>query len=214
MEVTNQSDTSALSYQRQAQQLVLNFIQLKMEQNRYQKYEAPADAMIDQPHKKLTKVNLAHDYDKSFRRMVIDSMLYLGIDQHTTETVLEQCAGIWQRQMMLETFEQFYYPKHEEPITNDDWKNWMLLKSEHQTLWLQRREYDYYQEHHAIIDETGTASEHMLITPAQANRLTEEILHYEQLNQEMRAKLRQTRPAALGLAANQAHTTHDQNRTL
>lgn len=182
---TESPGTPVLSSEHYAEQVVLNFIQMKMASKH------------DQSHQKLSTLNLAYDYDKSFRRMVIDGMNYLGIDQHTTERVLEKNAQLWRQPTMVATFEKFYYPQAEQPENPVDLENWLRLKTEHQRLWLQCREYEYYREHQAIIDAMGTATPNMRLTPEQVRLLTEDLLRYEQLSQRLSAKLKSAQPTPM-----------------
>ncbi len=130
-----------------------------------------------------------HDvnYDKIFRQTVLNDMTNLGIDQHSVEVGLETNAKLWREGAMHHTFKNRYYPNATEMSIGD-----FLRRGKHEDAWVKLREYQYYQEHKAVIDEVGCATNAMLITPYQVGVLTQINEKYHQKRQAVLAKNKPT----------------------
>lgn len=131
------------------------------------------------------------DYDQFFRDEVVKSFSDFGLDQHLVETVVEENAAVWRRPTMLKAFENRYYSDRTmNYLDPNDFsaKRLMKLKTVHQNLWLQRREYEYYQDHRAIIDELGLATANMKMKPRAVRKLTEQLEKCERIRKRLLEK--------------------------
>lgn len=125
------------------------------------------------------KVRLANNLncDKKFRNKVSQAMASLGIDKDSVEAGIELNADLWRKNLMRRAFynektklehdqlETLF--KYDFPVLKD------LLVNEYRNLdtWVQLREYDYYQDHKAVIDQLGTATPSMKLNPDEAMKL-------------------------------------------
>lgn len=127
------------------------------------------------------------EYDKIVPHQVLTKTQALGIEPRTVRVALETNADLWRKPAMLKTFRDFYYPYVEKPQkekfldqTTDLWQ----LKNSHEELWLQRREYEYYQDHQWLIDELGTATPNMKPNQAEKARLADALVYHERKRRE------------------------------
>ena len=129
------------------------------------------------------------NYDNFFRNEVIRCLSRFGIDDHSLEIALERNADLWRKQTMIQSFENVYYPL---TVLTDIhktilpwWRRVDKLKQAHQVVWLKVREYEYYQEHHDIIDELGLATENMLMKPNEVTKLRKNLVRFEHMRDKM-----------------------------
>ena len=125
------------------------------------------------------------EYDKHFRDDVIAAVRALGIDQFTAEKGLETNAHLWREATMTKTFDEFYYPADQKPTDPVAARRFANLHDAHLGVWLQNREYAYYQNHKDIIDTLGLATDNMNITPRKAQALQHLDEHYDLSRQKM-----------------------------
>lgn len=111
------------------------------------------------------------EYDRAFRDQVVNMMVRFGIDKHVAEVGLEKNAHLWREKAMLKTFNETYYPQSATPKDPKLARRWTSIHNAHEGVWLQEREYLYYQQHKAVIDELGLATDNMKITPRKATAL-------------------------------------------
>lgn len=165
------------------------------------------------PHFSPARTRADYYYDQLFRFEVVDSMTRLGIDEHTVETALETDAAKWRKPVMARTFENRYQDNpFIDEVRNADptqvitytghavfpgstqelraaypvlWNNLDLVKQDHRQTWLAYREYEYYQAHQTVIDELGTATANMDLTPTEAVALQHKVNQYHLLHQDI-----------------------------
>jgi len=146
--------------------------------------------MGDEPSPYLHKGDF--NYDKFFRSEVVRIMSGLGIDKRNIEYSLEQNADLWRKQTMEIAFENQYYPLMN--VINDRkefkpwWNRFAKLKQAHQTAWIKRREYEYYQDHKTIIDKLDVATKAMKMKPNELKILEQKIKFYEKMRAMMLGK--------------------------
>lgn len=111
--------------------------------------------------------HVSPDYDHEFRAEVVNSMMALGIPEHTVEVVLEQSANLWRKPVMKTTFAQTKYPMAQQPTTTGFSREHELwdLKEAHESLWLKKREYEYFHQHHQILNELNLVTPNMKMSP-------------------------------------------------
>lgn len=123
------------------------------------------------------------NYDKMFRQTVVNDMTAVGIDPHSVEVGLETNANLWREGAMLQTFKNRYYPIESEMTLGS-----FLRRGKHEDAWLKLREYEYYQDHKAVVDEVGSTTNAMMITPYQVGVLTQINEKFHQKRQAVLAK--------------------------
>ena len=128
-------------------------------------------------------------YDKFFRNEVIRCMGRFGIPDHDIEVALEQNKALWWKQTAVRSFENTEYPLSLWTDVYKDidpwWHRVATLQAAHQDIWLKVREYEYYQDHHEIIDELGLATPNMLMKPAEVSRLQKKLVKFENTRDKM-----------------------------
>lgn len=129
------------------------------------------------------------DTCECFRGDVVRAMRALGLNQHTTEVGLEINADLWRRQNMESTFQWHYesiaawHPtelRHllaEHHMTRTELDQ---MGAQYREIWLKLREYQYYYDHKAIIDELGTATDNMKMSTDEACQLAVQAAHWHQ----------------------------------
>lgn len=121
------------------------------------------------------------DFDKNFRKEVLWFMNHVDIDAHTIESYLEKHAALWREQVMSKTFENKYLVKTD--LINQHNKLWLEyfenFKKAHKKVWMKQREYDYYQDHKAVLDELGSVTKNMKISKHQAELLNNKLNKFE-----------------------------------
>ena len=88
-------------------------------------------------------------------------MDFLGADLHNVELTVEENANLWRRQTMMRGFEEFHYPKEEEP---EDFKlneKWHEIREKHLKAHLRVKEFNYFRRYRSIIEEAGSVTENM-----------------------------------------------------
>jgi len=73
----------------------------------------------------------------------------------------------------------------EHSLYSVQWKALAKLKQVHQEVWLQRREYDYYQMHYQIIDDLGLATKTMKMNKLDLIKLDAKLKFYEKMRNMM-----------------------------
>lgn len=133
----------------------------------------------------------ALNYDHVFRSKIIDYyMKELKIDENTIETALESNAELWRKQTMAQTFENRFYPLSmvvdiHKSVNDPWWKRFDKLKQAHQTDWLKMREYQYYRQHHKVIDQLKLATENMLMKPYEVMHLKKRLNKFSRIRENM-----------------------------
>lgn len=123
-------------------------------------------------------------YEDLFRNQMILGMHLVGVDANQTERILEINADLWRRQQMSRSFDAFFYPLKDRPRDPRQAKRWDNLQRLHRAEWLKYREYQYYQEHRAVIDQTDTANRNMKMTPSAVGEVLQEIGLYDDMRRE------------------------------
>lgn len=118
--------------------------------------------------------------DKVFYETIVNSMKKIGINQHSIQVGLEVYAPLWRKELMIEAYYNKYCNK--ETVKSSDWHQ-LVVAVNFEKLWLQQREYQYYQEHHKIIDELGLATPIMKISEKQADNLNKKINSIDNIHQ-------------------------------
>lgn len=123
-------------------------------------------------------------YENLFRNQMILGMHLVGVEANQTERILEINADLWRRQQMSRSFDAFFYPLKDRPRDARQAKRWTNLQRLHRAEWLKYREYQYYQEHRAVIDQTDTANRNMKMTPHEVGEVLQEIGLYDDMRRE------------------------------
>ena len=123
------------------------------------------------------------NYDRAFRREVVNTMTNVGLPKHTVDVALEKNAHLWRKQTMVRSFENVYYPyPHLIKISKGPlWDKLHAIKQKHQELWLKHREFEYYHAFQNVIDETNTATPNMKMQPHETRAVLEGM---HQMNQQ------------------------------
>lgn len=148
------------------------------------------------------------EYDKYMRQAVITSARLVGLDRHTAEVGLEQNPDLWREKTMKATLECNYFPDSDQPTNPFDRDDWLDLKAKYQDVWLREREYQYYQEHKALIDELGVATPNMLMDQQSADQLHQIVDNYENLRQIFKQKNNEKQAQKNQEAANEPLEVH------
>ena len=133
-------------------------------------------------------------YEEFFRRRIVDDLTFVGLDPHVVEVGLETNAQLWRKNAMVQAFESLYYPHDTMALINlhqseAQCQNLAEFKQVHMALWLRHREYAYYQNHQAVIDELGLATNNMLMKPKVAAKMAQKLQKYDQIYQNKLAAL-------------------------
>jgi len=123
------------------------------------------------------------DYDKQFREQVIRSFTKLGIDKYRVEVFLEKNSQLWLPESMEIAFENECYPISKTKFiypTKSQKKVLQHFQQAHKKVWMQRRLYDYGQEHQSILKEVGLFAPTMEMKPKELQRLDKRLAKYQQ----------------------------------
>lgn len=125
------------------------------------------------------------DPDKLFRQSVIAAMKNLKLDSLSIEIGLEKHASLWRKDLMKDAFYNHYAKSAQEEkfIRLEGW----YLEAEKQNFqekWLKLREYEYGQEHQAIIQQLGCATPNMKLSQKELQNLRQEV---NEIDQEFQA---------------------------
>lgn len=120
------------------------------------------------------------DCDEHFREVMRVMLTAQNkLPAHAVEVGLETNANIWRKKTMLKAFNNYYNVVHLRVLHHAKVNLEAIeLKNTLKTLrkaWLERREYDYYQKHKAIIDELDLATDSMKISTRVADKLSQQI---------------------------------------
>ncbi|MBO5229235.1 MAG: hypothetical protein J6B20_00330 [Clostridia bacterium] len=123
------------------------------------------------------------DCDEYFREVMRVMLTAQNkLPAHAVEVGLEKNANIWRKKTMLKAFNNYCNKIHLPVLSNNKVNLGMIeLKNCIKSLrkvWLERREYDYYQKHKSIIDELGLATDTMKISTRAADKLSQQIIRY------------------------------------
>lgn len=123
----------------------------------------------------------ALNYDQLFRNRVVNAMTFLGVERGSIEIGLEANADLWRDKVKRQTFFNNYSMDNMNAVVSPDgilaknapnrWKKLTNMGSKLYQRWSDLNDYQYYQQHHAVIDKLGTATPNMLITTEKANKL-------------------------------------------
>ena len=107
----------------------------------------------------------SEDVDKIIRGGVVKTLKAIGMDSEVIEEGLEKYADIWRPFAMEKGFNHLFYPViymvgSPEPPSK-----------EHKNNWLADREYKYYLAHKNSVDNYGTLTPAMKITPEEHTKL-------------------------------------------
>lgn len=116
-------------------------------------------------------------YDDYFRENLIIILGQFDIDPKTTEYNIEKQADLWRQKVMLQTFENKYSACAQLPNLNQ--KSFEKFKKAHQKIWLQNREYNYYQKHKAILDANDLVTKNMKMGPRRAQIMQMRLAEFE-----------------------------------
>ncbi len=125
------------------------------------------------------------DYDKQFREQVIRSFTKLGIDEHRVEVFLEKNSNLWLSEVMNIAFENECYPISKTKSIRPTKLQNKVLKHFYQVYkkaWIQRRIYDYGQEHQSILKELGLVTPNMQLKTKDLQRLDQRLAKYNKVN--------------------------------
>ena len=109
----------------------------------------------------------SEDVDKIIRGGVLKTLRAIGMDGEVIEEGLEKYSDIWRPRAMSLGFEHLYQPvvfMVGTPAPADE---------EHKRNWLANREYQYYQEHKYSVDNYGTKTPAMQMTPEEHTQLVD-----------------------------------------
>lgn len=124
------------------------------------------------------KGRLSVNADKQFRRAAFIGLTQnLKLDPHIVEIALEKYAPLWREQMMVEAFNSRYdiEPSQAQAISPNNRQRIKTTRNDFLGLWLRLREYEYGQEHHAILEELNLLTPNMKLSNAEVILLKEKV---------------------------------------
>lgn len=132
-----------------------------------------------------SKVN----YDHLFRDNVMQDLMRRGVNKHSIEAGLELSADLWREPTMYQTFCRQEYPRaslveSRFPEWDKNTRRLLAFKKRHFDTWRKYREYQYYQDHQAIIDELGTATPNMKMPPKAVAKVLAELDKFSHLRDQ------------------------------
>ena len=117
------------------------------------------------------------EYDAYFRDNLMGILGNFDVDLKIMETNIEKCADLWRKKVMLQTFENKYLACAELPNLNQ--KRYEKFKKAHQKIWLQNREYNYYQKYKAILEANNLVTKNMKMGPRRAKMMKMRLAEFE-----------------------------------
>lgn len=127
--------------------------------------------------------------DHLFRDTVVHDLMRCGVNKHSIEAGLELSADLWRETTMYQAFCGQEYPQaHLLQTAHPEWdkatRRLLAFKQRHFAVWRQYREYQYYQDHQAIIDELGTATPNMKMPLKAVARVLTEMDKFSRLRDQ------------------------------
>lgn len=107
----------------------------------------------------------SEDVDKIIRGGVLKTLKAIGMDEDVIEEGLEKYSDIWRTSAMELGYSHVYEPvvyMYGTPEKADE---------DHKKNWIANREYEYYQEHKNSVDNYGTITPAMQMTPEEHSKL-------------------------------------------
>lgn len=118
--------------------------------------------------------------DRLFRDHLRAWFIKLGFDYYNVQIGIESNAKLWRRKAMEQTFENLFnnciYFKPDGKLAKAEQMLLNRVKQIYKKAWLQVREYEYYQYNKQFVDECGTRTPAMKMSPEQLKRLKNIIL--------------------------------------
>lgn len=105
------------------------------------------------------------DVDKMIRGGVVETLRTIGMNGDVIEEGLEKYSDIWRLSAMTRGFSHLYEPAEFMAETKD------FADKDHKKNWLADREYQYYQTHKNSVDNYGTLTPAMQMTPEEHDEL-------------------------------------------
>ena len=130
----------------------------------------------------------SEDYDKIIRGGIVKTLRAIGMDAEVIEEGLEKYADIWRPSAMERGFTHKYEPVAFMVGTPGK------ADAEHKQNWLADREYQYYQAHKNLVDNYGTRTPAMQMTPEEHAKL---VILLEKQNKQRSELVEQCRTAGL-----------------
>lgn len=117
-------------------------------------------------------------WDIVFRKAVVDTLLYVGIDRQAIEEGLEKNSDLWRDRCISSAFKNeydsiwhhFYYSPGGQKNQNYELKL-ENADPEHKEKWMKMRKYEYYKNHKKSVDMYGVAEPEMLMTDEEVKEL-------------------------------------------
>lgn len=109
----------------------------------------------------------SEDYDKIVRDGIVKTLKAIGMDAEVVEEGLEKYSDIWRHSAMERGFAHKYEPAVFMVGTPGK------ADEEHKQNWIADREYRYYQAHKNSVDNYGTKTPAMQMTPEEHSQLVE-----------------------------------------
>ena len=139
--------------------------------------------------KRYKKFGTVYYYEEVFRNQILYEMEMLGVDRNTTEIALEQNADLWREREMRHTFRDIFYPTEKQPVKGKAALAWFTLSQAHESEWVKYREYEYYRDHQAVINQAQAVTPNMKMTAEDLWKLLDTLNAY---NTQSRAMLKQS----------------------
>lgn len=113
-------------------------------------------------------ISFSPNYDKGFRKGIVDTLLAIGMNIDAIEEGIEKNAYKWRESIMKISFNNLYSVS---PFTS--WNDCLLdtPSQEHYEKWLKLRLYEYYIEHKDSVDKYGTILPEMKMTELEVTEL-------------------------------------------
>lgn len=129
-------------------------------------------------------ITFSPDYDKGFRKGIVDTLLAIGMNKEAVEEGIEKNANKWREKCMRIAYRNLYSVS---PFT---FHGNNLSDKEHYEKWLKLRLYEYYIEHKDEIDKYGEVLPEMKMTELEVNELKKwlEVEHEKRMIQISESK--------------------------
>ena len=103
-------------------------------------------------------ITFSPDYDKGFRKGIVDTLLAIGMNKEAVEEGIEKNANKWREKCMRIAYRNLYSVS---PFT---FHGNNLSDKEHYEKWLKLRLYEYYIEHKDSVDKYSEVLPEMKMT--------------------------------------------------
>lgn len=121
------------------------------------------------------------EYSFLFRKRIMDAMRYLGVDSDNAEIGIEICKGMWQDQVLTQTFANNYHTPETNKLLSPDgilakempkkWKKLVNLSNVLYAQWSTLYNHHYNCEHYEIIKRVGNSRSQLRMTTEEVNNL-------------------------------------------